>query len=109
MDDGVLLRIYMAESALINNEPGYKYLVRFFLGKGFPGCTVVRGMSGFGHEHLLKTVDVFQLSLDLPVVIDVVDTRERIMAILPEVEPMIVHGLVMLQDVRMIRKVPERQ
>jgi uncharacterized protein len=109
MDDGVLLRIYMAESALINNEPGYKYLVRFFLRKGFPGCTVVRGMSGFGHEHLLKTVDVFQLSLDLPVIIDLVDTRERIMAVLPEVEPMIVHGLVTLQDVRMIRKVPEKQ
>jgi len=107
MDDGVLLRIYMAESALINKEPGYKYLVRYFLRKGFPGCTVVRGMAGFGHEHLLKTVDIFQLSLDLPVVIDVVDTRDRIMAVLPEVEAMVVHGLVTLQDVRMTRKVPE--
>jgi len=66
----------------------------------------MRGMTDFGHEKLIRTVDVLHLSLDLPVVIDVVDTRERIQKILPEVEAMVEHGLVTVQDVQMTRKVP---
>lgn len=106
MQDGALLRIYMAESARIQGVPGYKYLTEFFLRNNYPGCTVMRGMTGFGHENLIRTVDVLHLSLDLPVVIDVVDTRERIQKILPEVEAMVEHGLVTVQDVQMTRKVP---
>jgi uncharacterized protein len=109
MQDGMLLRIYMAESARIHAVPGYKYLTDYFLKNNFPGCTVMRGMTGFGHEKLIRTVDVLHLSLDLPVVIDVVDTRERILEILPEVEAMVEHGLVTVQDVQMIRKVPEKK
>jgi len=109
MQDGMLLRIYMAESARIHSVPGYKYLTDFFLKRNFPGCTVTRGMTGFGHEKLIRTVDVLHLSLDLPVVIDVVDTRERIQEILPEVEAMVDHGLVTVQDVQMIRKIPEKR
>jgi PII-like signaling protein len=108
MHDGALLRIYMAESARIHGVPGYKYLTDFFLKKNFPGCTVTRGMTGFGHEKLIRTVDVLHLSLDLPVVIDIVDTRERIMEVLPDVEAMVTHGLVTVQDVKMMRKVPEK-
>jgi uncharacterized protein len=108
MQDGALLRIYMAESARIHGVPGYKYLTDFFLKKNYPGCTVTRGMTGFGHEKLIRTVDVLHLSLDLPIVIDVVDTRERIMEIVPEVEIMVTHGLVTVQNVQMIRKVPEK-
>ena len=80
LSDGMLLRIYISESASIEGRPAYKHLVEYFMDKGFPGCTVFRGMMGFGHEKKLKTVDVFRLSLDLPVVIDVVDTEERIMS-----------------------------
>ncbi len=65
-----------------------------------------RGMMGFGHEKKLKTVDVFRLSLDLPVVIDVVDTEERIMSIVPEIEQKIEYGLIMTEKVQMIRKKP---
>ncbi|MCP1714765.1 PII-like signaling protein [Methanocalculus alkaliphilus] len=106
LDDGLLLRIYIAESAKINGKTGYKVLVEYFKEKGFPGCTVFRGMIGFGHEKKLRTVDVFNLSLDLPVVIDLVDTSERIMAVVPEVEEMVEHGLVIIQQVQMIRKRP---
>jgi PII-like signaling protein len=109
MEDGMLLRIYMAESARIHAVPGYKYLTDFFLKRNFPGLTVTRGMTGFGHEKLIRTVDVLHLSLDLPIVIDVVDTRERIMEVLPEVEAMVEHGLVTVQDVQMTRKVPGKE
>ncbi|MFZ1128899.1 DUF190 domain-containing protein [Methanoregula sp.] len=105
--DGILLKIYIAESAKIDGRPAYKYLVDYFKEKGFPGCTVLRGMAGFGHENVIHTVDVLRLSLDLPVTIEVVDTEERIMAVLPEIEKFVEHGQVTLQDVRMIRKSPE--
>ena len=104
LTDGMLLRIYIAESARINEKPAYKFLVDFFLAKGFPGCTVFRGMAGFGHEYRIRTVDVLNLSLDLPMVIDVVDDEEKIMAVVPEVEAMVEHGLVTVQKVQVGQK-----
>ncbi len=106
LTDGMLLRIYISESARYNDRPAYKYLVEYFMEKGFPGCTVFRGMMGFGHEKQLRTVDVLRLSLDLPVVIDVVDTEEHIMSIVPEVEKMVEYGLIMTEKVQLIRKSP---
>jgi hypothetical protein len=100
----MLLRIYIAESVRIKEKSAYKYLVDFFMAKGFPGCTVFRGMIGYGHEYKIRTVDILNLSLDLPMIIDVVDTEERIMAIVPEVEAMLEHGLVTVQKVQMGRK-----
>lgn len=106
LTDGMLLRIYISESASYGDRPAYKYLVEFFKAQGFPGCTVFRGMMGFGHEKQLRTVDVFRLSLDLPVVIDIVDTEERIMGVLPEVEKVVEFGLITTEKVSMIRKKP---
>lgn len=103
LTDGMLLRIYIAESVRINEKPAYKFLVDFFMAKGLPGCTVFRGMVGYGHEYKIRTVDVLNLSLDLPIVIDVVDTEEKIMAIVPEIEAMVEHGLVTVQKIRMGR------
>jgi uncharacterized protein len=101
LTEGMLLRIYIAESAQIGERPAYRFLVDYFMAKGFPGCTVFRGMVGYGHEGRIRTVDVLRLSLDLPLVIDVVDTEEKIMAIVPEVEAMVEHGQVILQKVMM--------
>ena len=106
IQDGVLLRIYIAESTMIRDTTAYRYLVAYFMKHGLTGCTVFRGMGGYGHENKLRTVDVFQFSLDLPIIIDVIDVREKIMGILPEIEAMIDDGLITLQDVQMIRKVP---
>ena len=100
----MLLRIYCAESVRIGEKPAYRYLVDHFMAKGFPGCTVFRGLAGYGHENRLRTVDVLQLSLDLPVVIDVVDEEERILAILPEIEALVEHGLVTVQKVQLNRR-----
>jgi len=104
--DGLLLKIYIAESASIEGRPAYKYLVEYFKKKGFHGCTVQRGMAGFGHESVIHTVDVLRLSLDLPVTIEVVDTEEKIMEVLPEIEKVVEHGQITVQNVRMIRKSP---
>jgi len=63
-------------------------------------------MVGYGHEHTIHTVDVLNFSLDLPVVIDVVDTRERILGVADEVKDLVEHGLVTVQDLQMGRKAP---
>ena len=104
--DGILLKIYIAESAKIDGlrarVPG-----GLFQRERISRLTVLRGMAGFGHENVIHTVDVLRLSLDLPVTIEVVDTEREIMAVLPEIEKFVEHGQVTLQDVRMIRKSPE--
>ncbi len=104
LTEGMLLRVYIAESARVGRKPAYKHLVELFMDRGFPGCTVFRGMVGYGHEHTIHTVDVLNFSMDLPVVIDVVDTKERILGIVDEVESLVEHGLVIIQDVKMGRK-----
>ncbi len=98
----------ISESAEIQRPPGpSKYLVEYFKEKGFPGCTVFRGLyEGFGHEKQLRTVDVFRLSLDLPMVIDVVDTEERIMQVIPDIEKAVEYGLIITEKIQMIRKKP---
>jgi hypothetical protein len=106
LQNGLLMRIYIAESTKIKDKPANRFLVDFFMKRGLTGCTVYRGMSGFGHENKVRTVDVFQFSLDLPIIIDVIDTGEKIMTVLPDVESMIEDGLVIIQEVQMIRKVP---
>jgi len=107
LQNGLLMRIYIAESTKIKEKPAIRFLPEYFMKNGLTGCTLYRGMSGYGHENKLRTVDVFQFSLDLPVIIDVIDTKEKIEAVFPEVEAMIDDGLVMVQDVRMCRKVPK--
>ena len=106
MKEGMLLRVYISESARLNDRPTYKCLVEFFKEKGFPGCTVFRGLMGFGHERKIKTADIVRLSLDLPVIVDIVDTEEKVLSVLPEVEQMVEYGLVITQKVDMLRKYP---
>jgi PII-like signaling protein len=104
--EGMLLRVYISETAVIDGLPAYQYLAQFFRKHGFPGCTVYRGLIGYGHEKDTKMFDVFRQALDIPVIVDVVDTRERVMDIRDEVERLVEHGLVVTQPLSMCRKVP---
>lgn len=99
-----LLRIYVAESEMIQGKPAYKHLVDFFRDNEFPGCTVFRSIAGFGHQKKIRTMNVVRLSMDMPIIIDVVDTGERILAVIPEVEQRVKHGLIIVQDVQIVRK-----
>lgn len=105
--EGMLLRVYMSETAIIDGQPAYRYLAQFFRKHGFPGYTVYRGLIGYGHEKDTKMFDVYRQALDIPVVVDVVDTEGRIMGIRDEVAGMIEHGLVITQPLSMCRIVPE--
>ena len=75
--DAVLLRIFFGEKDRYDGQPLYKYLVRYLRENHFSGATVLRGMEGFGHRSIVHSADFLDLSSDLPLVIEVVDTEEK--------------------------------
>jgi uncharacterized protein len=104
--EGMLLRVYISETALIDGQPAYRYMAQYFRRHGFPGCTVYRGLIGYGHEKDTKMFDVYRQTLEIPVVVDVVDTAEQVLKIRDEVARLVEHGLVITQPLDMCRNVP---
>ena len=106
-DNGVLLRIYIGESA---REPGgerplYEAIVRRARESHLAGATVLRGPMGFGRHSRMHTAKLLELSTDLPIVIEIVDAEDKIHAFLPAVDALVTEGLVTLEAVRIIRYV----
>jgi PII-like signaling protein len=99
----VLMRIFTGETKKFGHIPLYEALVELFRKEGFAGATVLRGVSGFGAHRVYHTHKLLELSSDLPVVIEVVETREKIDSILPKVDEMIDSGLITLEKVNVIR------
>ncbi len=97
--DKKLLRIYIGEADNYEGRPLYQAIVEKLREEGVAGATVTRGVEGFGRSSLLHTANVLRLSEDLPLVIECVDTADRIEEILPTLDDMIEDGLVTLQDV----------
>ncbi|MCE1165147.1 MAG: DUF190 domain-containing protein [Bacteroidetes bacterium] len=76
--NAVLLRIFIGESDKFSGKPLYQYLVEYTRKNHFSGITVLRGLSGFGKASKVHTSDLLELSSDLPIVIEIVDTPEKI-------------------------------
>jgi PII-like signaling protein len=100
--DGKLLRIFIGESDTWHGRPLYQAIVERVREQGLAGATVVRGIEGFGAESHLHTSRILRLSQDLPVVIEIVDTEERIQAVLPLLDEMITDGMVTLEPVHIV-------
>lgn len=109
--EGKLLRIFIGESDRWNGQPLYEAIVAVAREQGMAGATVIRGIEGFGADSHLHTSRILRLSEDLPVVVEIVDTAERIEAILPRLDEMVEEGMVTLEDVHVIsyRAKPEPQ
>lgn len=88
----VLMRIFVGESDRWGNQPLYKALVEMFRQESFAGATVLRGVAGFGATSVLHTDRLLSLSQDLPLVIEVVDSEEKIDMILPRLDEMLQGG-----------------
>lgn len=103
--DARLLRIFIGESDTYEGRPLYQAIVELLRGEGLAGATVLRGIEGFGKSSRLHTAHILRLSEDLPLVIECVDTREKIEAVLPRLDAMIGDGLVTMErvDVRVYR------
>jgi PII-like signaling protein len=99
-EEGHLLRIFVGESDKHEGTPLYEWIVRQAREHGLAGATVLRGVEGFGAHSRLHTAKILRLSEDLPMVIEIVDTKDKIEAFLPVVDGAIPEGLATLEKVQ---------
>ncbi len=97
-----LLRIFIGESDKAGGRPLYEVLVEEARAKGMAGATVLRGFLGFGANSRIHTSRILRLSEDLPVVVEIVDRKEKIEAFLEDLDHLIDEGLVTLEKARVI-------
>jgi len=101
--DAVLLRIFLGEDERCRSHPLYEAIVLKAREMHLAGATVFRGPLGFGRSSRLHTAKILRLSEDLPMIVEIVDSEERIEAFLPILDGMIGSGLVTLEKVRVLR------
>ena len=102
-EDAVLLRVFIGESDRYQHRPLYEAIVLKARQLDLAGATVLRGPMGFGKSSHLHTAKILRLSMDLPIVIEIVDSEEKVNAFLPMLDQMMGGGLVTLERVKVIR------
>lgn len=100
--EAVLLRIFIGESDRWHHQPLYEAIVLAAREAHLAGATVLRGAMGFGASSRLHTAKILRLSLDLPLVIEIVDSEEQIQAFLPTLDGMMTGGLLTTEKVKVI-------
>src|ERR1051326_7852316 len=101
-NEATLLRIFLGESDRWKHQPLYEAIVLKAREMHLAGATVLRGPMGFGKSSRLHTAKILRLSMDLPLVIEIVDSEEKIRAFLPVLDGMMKGGLVTLEKVTVI-------
>ncbi|MFL4970504.1 MAG: DUF190 domain-containing protein [Xanthobacteraceae bacterium] len=101
--DAVLLRVFIGEDDKFEHRPLYEAIVLKAREMHLAGATVLRGPLGYGHSSHLHTTKILRLSQDLPLVIEMVDSQEKIDAFLPELDRMMSSGLVTLEKVQVLQ------
>jgi PII-like signaling protein len=104
----VLMRIHIGERDRHEGRPLYQAIVELLRARHYAGATVTRGIMGFGATARLHSAGLLDLSTDLPIVVECVDTEERIDAVLPDIDRMLGGGLITLEKVRVIAYRHER-
>jgi len=104
--DAMLLRIFLGESDRWEGQPLYEALVLKARQMHLGGATVLRGPMGFGHSSRLHTAKILRLSEDLPFIIEIVDTEQKINAFLEAIDPMMGSGLITLEKVQVLQYGP---
>jgi hypothetical protein len=97
-----LMRIHIGESDKWHGKLLYQAIVELLRKEGFSGVTVLRGVAGYGGSSVYHTDKILRLSQDLPIILEVVETTERIDQILPRLDGMVEGGLITLEKVRVI-------
>jgi PII-like signaling protein len=97
-----LMRIFIGESDKHDGRPLYEVLIERLRQRGFAGATVLRGIAGFGASSVVHTHKVLRLSVDLPLIVEVVETDDKIQAILPELDSLIGGGLITLERAQVV-------
>jgi len=99
-EEGQLLRILIGENDKHENQPLYEWIVRKARESGLAGATVLRGLEGYGAHSRVHTAKILRLSSDLPIVIEIVDTHEKIARFLPLIDDAIAEGLATVENVK---------
>ncbi len=102
-EDGMLLRVFIGEADMHDGRPLYEQIVLKARELNLAGATVLRGIMGYGASSRLHTTKVLRLSEDLPVVIEVVDTEERLRQLLPFLDETVMDGMITLEKARVIK------
>jgi PII-like signaling protein len=97
--EGKLLRVFIGENDKHEGQPLYEWIVRKAREGGLAGATVLRGLEGFGAHSRLHTAKILRLSSDLPIVVEIVDTEEKIEAFLPVIDDAVQEGMATVEKV----------
>ena len=101
--DGALLRIFLGESDRWHGKPAYEAIVLAAREAHLAGATVFHGVMGFGAKSRLHTAKILRLSEDLPVLIEIVDSMEKIEGFIPQIDQIVKDGLITIEPVRVIK------
>jgi PII-like signaling protein len=101
--NAMLLRIFIGEDDKVRGRPLYEAIVLKARELQLAGATILRGPMGFGHSSRLHTAKILRLSEDLPIVIEIVDSEEKINGFLPQLDEMMSSGLVTLEKVQVLQ------
>lgn len=100
--DGVLLRIFIGESDHYEKKPLHEALLNKARELGLSGATILQGSMGFGAHSVVHSDKILAMSSDLPIVIEMVDSREKIETLLPHLDQMVAGGMITMEDVKVI-------
>jgi PII-like signaling protein len=101
-----LVRIFIGKDDKWHHQPLFIALVERLRKEGFAGATVFQGVAGFGPHSVMHTVHILRMSSDLPILIEVVDTEERVERLIPILDEMVNEGLVTIEKVRVLKYAP---
>lgn len=104
-----LMRIFIGESDRHGHRPLYEALVELLRKEGFAGATVLRGICGFGANRVYHTQKLLDLSADMPIVVEVVESQEKISAIMPQIDAMMGGGMITLEKATVIRYTSKKE
>jgi len=107
--NGQLLRIFIGENDHFHGKPLYEVIVLKAREMNMAGATVIRGIMGFGADSRIHTTKVQRLSEDLPIVIEIADTKERIETILPFLDEVVGEGLITIENIQVFKYTHSKQ
>ena len=100
--DGKLLRVFIGESDKWHGKPLYQEIVELARKKGMAGATVIRGFMGFGRNSHMHTTKLLRLSEDLPIIVEIVDSDEKITQFIGDLDEMVTEGLITIEKANVI-------
>jgi PII-like signaling protein len=99
----ILMRIFIGENDKYGRKPLYEALIDFLIKEGFAGATVLRGIAGFGAHSLYHSDKILRLSSDLPLIIEVVASKQKLDKAMPTIDEMMSGGMITMEPVNVVR------